>query len=146
MTVHRKSWAPRARALIVLALGAAAAIGCAGADSIDGGESDDLEAIGQLEEPLRREADLDELAAETEINPPDAAEARQLALAKRIDQWPTQVSPTGSGSTVVALTVRECTWLGGTVVFWASCGTTLMKCVGANGREMCIDKIALTSD
>ena len=42
---------------------------------------------------------------------------------------------------VVNLSVSECTWLGGTVAHWPSCGGTSMKCVGSNGREMCIDTI-----
>ncbi|HMK18178.1 MAG TPA: hypothetical protein VK492_08265 [Chitinophagaceae bacterium] len=66
------------------------------------------------------------------------ARKAKLLIDKKVDSWPT---PGQTNGTVVALTVSECTWLGGTVEYWASCGGTLMKCRGANGREMCIDEI-----
>jgi hypothetical protein len=66
-----------------------------------------------------------------------------LWLSKRVDEWPISVDLGDSDDPItVDLSVSECTWLGGSVVYHAGCGTTLMKCVAANGREMCIDKIA----
>jgi hypothetical protein len=59
-----------------------------------------------------------------------------LLQTKNVDAWPVKDSVL-----VVNLSVSECTWLGGTVTFWSSCQTTNMKCVGANGREMCIDTV-----
>jgi hypothetical protein len=63
----------------------------------------------------------------------------ELSKVKRVDEWP--VVAGGHGTIAVPLTVSECVWLGGTVVYHADCGTTLMKCVGANGRETCITEI-----
>ncbi len=138
MSLVTASWARRARALFIGALGCAAALGCAGSDSVD----IDTE-IGELEEPLIRELDVDDIVAERDITAPSAAQVRRLAVAKQVDLWPGQVDVPRPGTVVVELTVKECVWLGGTVTFWASCGTTLMKCVGASGREMCIDELAV---
>jgi hypothetical protein len=66
----------------------------------------------------------------------------ELIKTKRVHEWPEWPEVAGQPGTIaVPLTVSECVWLGGTVVYHSSCGTTLMKCVGANGREMCIDKV-----
>jgi hypothetical protein len=60
-------------------------------------------------------------------------------ISSRLGQMPpVKGLPTG---TVVELTPKECTYLGGTVKYWDGCGT-LMKCVAANGREMCIDELS----
>jgi len=66
--------------------------------------------------------------------------ARNVLYAqKNVSKWPGRAGL--PGGMVVALTVSECTWLGGKVEYWSSCEGTLMKCVGANGHEMCIDTI-----
>jgi hypothetical protein len=129
-------WARRTGALFLLStLAGAAATGCSAGDAL----ADDTE-IAQLEEPLARDANVEDLATEGTVTAPSVAEVRQLSVAKQVASWPVRVDTTGT--LVVALTVKECTWLGGSVVYWSSCGGTLMKCVGASGREMCIDKIA----
>ncbi len=62
------------------------------------------------------------------------------------DVAPTETDPKITvplpGDMVVALTASECTWLGGTVIFWGNCEGTNQKCVGANGRERCITTAA----
>ncbi len=79
-------------------------------------------------------------AATPAMNPRELPQIRsQLLQKKRVGQWPAKLG--GPGGIVVELSVTECTWLGGSVVFHAGCGTTLMKCVAPNGHEMCIDEI-----
>jgi hypothetical protein len=70
-------------------------------------------------------------------------EARRAELwaKKRVHEWPEVLGGHGPGQVVVELTVSECTYLGGSVQYWSSCGGTNMKCVAANGHEMCIDQI-----
>jgi hypothetical protein len=65
----------------------------------------------------------------------------ELWASKRVHEWPEILTPDGPGQVVVNLSVTECTYLGGRVEYWSSCGTTNMKCVAANGHEMCIDEI-----
>jgi hypothetical protein len=77
------------------------------------------------------------LAPTVTLSPMEFDQRRErLRKIKNVDRW------SAPGTVVVVnLTVSECTWLGGTVTFWSDCGGTLMKCVGGNGREMCIDEI-----
>ena len=65
----------------------------------------------------------------------------ELWAKKRVHEWPEVLGPHGPGQVVVQLTVSECTYLGGSVQYWSSCGGTFMKCVAANGHEMCIDEV-----
>jgi len=67
------------------------------------------------------------------------AERKRLFVEKKVATWPGG-GKAGSGSTVVALTARECNLLGGKIVYWESCGTTNTKCVSSNGKETCIDE------
>ncbi len=77
------------------------------------------------------------------MSPKEFAERKKhLRKIKQVNKWPPKGTIKGQpGQFVVALTVSECTWLGGTVVYWPHCGSTKMKCVGPSGREMCIDEI-----
>lgn len=77
------------------------------------------------------------------LSPREFAERKKSLLkAKNVDKWPLRGTLTRRpGQFVVALSVSECTWLGGSVVYWSNCGDTLMKCVGPSGREMCIDTV-----
>jgi len=65
---------------------------------------------------------------------------KQLQKAKQVNKWPTRIR-TQPGQFAIDLTVTECIWLGGRVEYWEDCGTTLMMCVGANGRATCITEI-----
>jgi len=68
------------------------------------------------------------------------ARKKQLRKTKQMNKWPTKVA-VHPGTFVVDLTVSECIWLGGKVVYWDGCEGTLMKCVAENGREMCISEV-----
>jgi hypothetical protein len=74
---------------------------------------------------------------------PEEFEERKAALwvSKRVDEWPKVLDPNDCGPVVMAISVSECTWLGGSVVYHGSCDTA-MKCVGPNGYETCITEIA----
>lgn len=66
----------------------------------------------------------------------------KLLEAKQVNRWAPKGSIKGqTGQFVVELTPQECTFLGGTVVYWAWCSDTYMKCVASNGREMCVDEL-----
>lgn len=90
--------------------------------------------LSNTDQSLAQEA---KMTQEQSVSPQTFEERKEiLERAKNVKAWPPKDTVV-----VVPLTVSECTWLGGTVAFWANCGTTFMKCVGASGREMCIDAI-----
>jgi hypothetical protein len=71
------------------------------------------------------------------VNAKEFADRKETLLqVKNVNAWPAKDT-----IFVVPLTVKECTFLGGSVSYWASCGTTNMKCTGSNGHEMCIDEV-----
>ena len=91
--------------------------------------------------PTPRPASASKAAATAPLSKKEFAERKkQLLKTKQVNKWPVKIKGQ-PGSIVVDLTVSECTWLGGKVEYWASCGGTSMKCVGANGREICITEI-----
>ena len=63
---------------------------------------------------------------------------QRLMVEKKVDKWPTKLDGSVGSGTVVELTASECTWLGGTVVFWGNCAGEYQKCIGSNGHEACI--------
>lgn len=67
---------------------------------------------------------------------------KKLLEAKQVNRWAPNGSIKGqTGQFVVELTPQECTFLGGSVVYWPWCSGTYMKCVASNGREMCVDEL-----
>ena len=99
------------------------------------------EYLSILEDEDHKESDVKQLSADELQAKIDSLEQRkaELSKVKRVDEWP--VVAGGHGTIAVPLTVSECVWLGGTVVYHADCGTTQMKCVGANGHETCITEV-----
>lgn len=81
--------------------------------------------------------------ATVQLSPKEFADRKEhLLKTKQVNQWAPKGTIKGQpGQFLVELTVSECTWLGGTIVYWSSCGGTLMKCVGSSGRERCIDEV-----
>ncbi len=120
-----------------LALSLLAAVACGGQDDVVQLDATDPELAGEA-------LAGDPAAVDAEIASTEQALRRPALELFEVDRTP--VAPEEPDVAPVELTVSECTWLGGSVVFWASCGGTLMKCVGANGRETCIDEIKATDD
>lgn len=77
------------------------------------------------------------------MGPKEFAEKKKnLLKIKQVDKWAPKGTIKGqTGQFVVELTPQECTFLGGTVVYWPHCADTYMKCVASNGREMCVDEL-----
>src|SRR5437763_16222164 len=79
---------------------------------------------------------------QTPLSPKEfAARKERLIRSKNVAKWPPASKLGQPGQIVVDLSVTECTFLGGKVEYWSSCGATLMKGVGSNGNAMCIDTI-----